>query len=168
MRAPAAIISTILALLVGPRLSQASPECSDILFTSTDLEGILDLVLGSWRSVVRERSVTIEPDAASCYVHIRMAAGLLPGVDCVLEACSVAVFKDQRIGLREFNVKGCDAIVNLLQISRHVPTAFADAGERITQHCSAPGFSITEVSPVRSNAGPRIRIKLNRSTLNSK
>jgi len=163
MRAFAALLCAMLALPVSPRPANASPECPDILFTSGDLEGILDLVLGSWRNVVSERSVTIEPDAASCYVHIRMAAALLPGVDCVLEACSVAVFKDQRIGLQEFNVRGCDAMVNLLQVSRHVPTAFADASERISQHCHAPGFSISEVSPVQSKAGPRIRIKLHRS-----
>jgi hypothetical protein len=101
VRAFAALVCAVLALPATASHAYSSPECPDILFTSTDLEGILDLVLGSWRNVVRERSVTIEPDAASCYVHIRMAAVLLPGVDCVLEACSVAVFKDQRIGLRK-------------------------------------------------------------------
>jgi hypothetical protein len=147
-------------LLVARAPAHATAPCADILFSSQDLEHILDLVLGSWRSLVRDRSVTIEPADASCYVHIQLTAELLPGMNCELQACSVTVFHDQKIGLREFDVEGCEVIFNLVPVSRHVPTALADARPQIAAHCTSPSFVIAGVAPEVSEAGPRVRIKL--------
>lgn len=150
----------MLCWLLSPARAQSAAPCADLLFSSLDLEHILDVVLGSWRGLARERSVSIDPADASCYVHIRIGAELLPGMDCELAACSVTVFHDQHIGLRQFEVQGCDAAFNLVPVSRHVPTAFADARAQIEEHCAAPGFVIASVTPEDSVGGAKIRVKL--------
>jgi hypothetical protein len=158
MRSPAIVLMSLL-LVVSPRASLPAATCRDILLSSADLEDILDTALGSWRGLVRDRTVSIQPNSPACYLSIRMSVALL-GIDCVLQACSVAVYEGRRIGLKEFDVSGCDAIWNLFPVSRRVPTALADASSRIAEHCGSSQFEITEVSPVQTKEGAWIRVAL--------
>jgi hypothetical protein len=128
--------------------------------TPADLEGILDLTLGSLRPFVRDRSVVIDSTLTSCYVQMRVAVAALPGVECELHACSAATFHGQYIGLNAFDVDGCDAMFNLFSDTRHVPAALADARTRIQDHCGSPDFEIAEVRPIRTSSGTYIRVRL--------
>jgi hypothetical protein len=159
MRVLIILIFTV-AWSLAPNAGRASTECADMLFGPADLENILDVAVGSWRSIVRERSVVIDPTHAQCYIRIRMVADPLPGMECTLEACSVALFHGQQIGLREFDIHGCDTAFDLLPVSRHVPTALTDAREQIQQHCKSTRFVITQVSPVSYKNGAGLRVQL--------
>ena len=154
----------ILSLFLGCCALLASwPLCAhecEILLSSADLEADLDRVLGPWTVLAREREVTIDPAAQQCYLRIRIAVNVPLGDDCTLEACSVATFQDQRIGLREFDVQGCDALLSVLAISRHVPTSLADASEQIRSRCGAEPFDISAVEPALVAGQPRIRVSL--------
>ena len=131
-----------------------------ILLSRGALESDLDEVLGPWKAFARERAVSIDPSNHECYLSIQIAVSLPLGGDCLLEACSVAAFQGQRIGLQAFDAHGCDALVDLFHVSRHVPTALADASEQIKANCGPETFEISGVEPVFFHGEARVRVKL--------
>ena len=161
-RLPALESLCVFALAYCPPL--LAHDC-DILLSAANLEADLDHVLGPWTALVRERHVSIDPDNRACYVQIQIVVNAPLGGDCALDACSVATFKDQKIGLRAFNVGGCDALLSIIPISRHVPTALADASEEINAGCGHGAFEISSVEPFTANGEAKIRVHLRSSLL---
>ena len=147
----------MLALVAGQPLF--ARDC-DILLGPAELEADLDQVLGSWSALAAERHVSIDPGNAACYVQIRIVVNAPLGADCVLDACSVAIFKEQNIGLQAFEVHGCDALLSVLAVSRHVPTALTDASKQIATHCGSDRFEFSSAHPVMVNGHPRVRVQL--------
>jgi hypothetical protein len=132
----------------------------DIVLSTANLEADLDQVLGSWSALVQERHVSIDPANQACYVQIHMVVTPPIGGDCALDACSVATFKEQKIGLQGFDVRGCDALLSIIPVSRHVPTALADASEQINASCGRGTFEISRVEPIVVGGEAKIRVHL--------
>jgi hypothetical protein len=129
----------------------------DIQLSSANLEADLDQVLGPWRSLARERHISIDPSNRACYIKIRIFVDL---PDCAIEACSVATFQGEKIGLQAFDVRGCDALLAIIPLSRRVPTALAGASAEIRASCGPGAFEIPRVTPISIDGEPRIRVEL--------
>jgi len=120
----------------------------------------LDQVLGPWRALASERHVSIDAGNPACYVQIRIVVNAPLVGDCVLDACSVATFKEQKIGLQAFDVHGCDALLAVFPVSRHVPTALADGREQIKTNCGSDAFEFSSAQPILIGGQPKVRVQL--------
>jgi hypothetical protein len=149
----------LLASLVSAPLAGAH-ECHDIFLRSSDLEAGLDEVLEGWGSLVKERKVLIEPAAPSCYLQVRIVVSALLTPDCILAACSTATAQDREVGLRPFDVHGCEALSSVWPISRHVPAVMTDVSDQIRSRCGSDDFQIVSVAPTLVGGQARLRIQL--------
>jgi hypothetical protein len=109
---------------------------------------------------VEHRSVSIDPGSKACYVRLSLTTSAMSqsGAACRLNGCSVVIFRRQDIALRDFDVAGCDPLFNVFGLSRHVPSAFADASARIRQHCGSGDFEIDRVKAVQIAGQSKLRI----------
>ena len=135
-------------------------DCKDIFLTSSDLEAGLDQVLEDWGSLVSERKVLIEPARPSCYLQVRIIVSAPLSPDCILTACSTATFRDREVGLRPFDVHGCEVLSSVFPGSRHVPTVMTDVSDQIRSRCGSDNFEIASVAPTLLGGQARIRVQL--------
>src|SRR5579864_4605556 len=115
--------------------SAVAHECKDIFLTSSELESGLDQELEDWGSLVSARKVTIAPANSSCYLQVRVVVSAPLSPDCILTACSTVTFRDREVGLRPFDVHGCEALSSVLPVSRHVSTVMTDVSDQIRSRC---------------------------------
>jgi hypothetical protein len=137
-----------------------APKCPDLIVGADELDGILDQTLGSYRQLVDQHQVVIDPSNSACYVKFTLASSALPqlgGSSCSLGGCSTVLFKQQSLALREFDVQGCNGVFDLLGLSRHVPSHYVDASARIQQQCGSADFEISDVQVVQVAGQPKIR-----------
>ncbi len=149
----------ILLVALGTPLAGAH-DCPDIFLSSSDLEAGLDQVLEDWGSLVSERKVIIDPAISGCYLQVRILVSAPLAPDCLLSACSTATFRDRDVGLRPFDVHGCEALSSILPVSRHVPTVMTDVTDQIRSRCGSGDFQIVSVAPTLVGGQARIRVQL--------
>jgi hypothetical protein len=149
----------VLVTLASTSLAGAR-DCRDVFLSSPDLEAALDEVLGDWSSVVSARKVLIEPANPSCYLQVRILVSVPLADNCMLKACSVATFRGQQIGLRAFDVHGCEALNDLFPGSRHIPTVLTDVSDQIRSRCGSADYQITAVAPAFLGTEPRVHVQL--------
>jgi len=149
------------ALMAGPAMAVPVGPCPAMPVSAHDLEQVLDQTLGKLRSLVDQRSVTIEPSSSACYVHLSLASSVFApsGGSCRLDACSVVITQGRSIALQPFDVAGCDPLFSGFGLSRHVPSTFVDASSRIRAHCGADGYEIERVSVVRGEGPARLQFE---------
>lgn len=159
------LVSTGLALLGAaaatlPACAADARSCPDLLVDAADLDQIFDRSLGDLRALVDQRAVAIDPASPACYVRFELTSSALAqlGGACRLDGCSSVIFRERSLALRDFDVRGCDALFDGLGLSRRVPAVYADATRRIRQHCGSDGFEIERVTPVRADGEARLRI----------
>src|ERR1044072_3577577 len=113
-------IATVLFFLIGSWLAligdAASPvqqkSCPDYILSNERLTEILRNSLGGVSNLIQSSSATVNPSKPGCYVEMKLES-ILP--DCILTACSSAVFEQPRkIGIKQFRIQGCNSIFALL------------------------------------------------------
>ena len=152
--------TTILLVALASAPRAGAHDCADIFLTSSDLEAGLDQVLEDWGSLVSERHVLIEPAMPRCYLQVRIVLSVPLSPDCLLSACSTATFQDRDVGLRPFDVHGCQALSSVFPVSRHVPTVMTDVTDQIRSRCGSDHFQIVSVAPTVLGGQARIRVQL--------
>jgi hypothetical protein len=152
-------IAIFVAGLTSAGLAPAH-ECKDVFLTASELEAGLDQVLDDWGSLVSERKVTIAPAIPSCYLQVRIVVSMPLSPECILTACSTATFRDREVGLRPFDVHGCEALSSVLPVSRHVPTVMTDVSDQIRSRCGSDDFQIVDVAPKAVSGQARIWVQL--------
>ncbi|MEO8028895.1 MAG: hypothetical protein ABI823_20610 [Bryobacteraceae bacterium] len=120
------------------------------------LQQILGTAIGPLNDIASGKEVHIDPTAA-CYLKMRVTVNLLVA-SCTLSGCSTAIADDQRIGIKQFDIEGCDAEFRLAGIRPTVTTAFADVAKDIADHCGAGAFRIASVHPERVDGRPVVRL----------
>jgi hypothetical protein len=139
----------------------ARAGCEPIVLRDQDLNEILAAVLGPLRQLAERHEARIEP-ADQCYVKMSITVRALPPLlpRCEMKACSVALTDGQRIGLRQFDITGCDSAFAVLGVSRRVPTAYADAKPRIRAHCGTSGFVLGSARAAITDSKPAVIVAL--------
>jgi hypothetical protein len=155
-----AAAALLAAASAPPPALAAAAKCPDMIVSASDLDEILNQTLGSYRDLVDQHKVVIDPANSACYVRFTLGSTALPqlgGSACNLGGCSTVLGRQQSVALREFDVTGCDGVFDLLGLSRHVPSHYVDASARIRQHCGSADFEISDVSVVQVGGEPKIR-----------
>jgi len=148
------------ALVVASALPAYGSGCDDLTLRPEDLDLILKAAIRPVQPLVESHWVDVVA-GDSCYVRIGLRTKGLPPIipACDMRACSVADFAGTRIALHEFDIQGCDSLFRATGISRHVPTAYAEVKDRITEHCGSPDWRIVNVFAVQTPNGPAVRVR---------
>lgn len=150
------IITAGICLAGLPIVAQGQGLCADYVVSEEELQQILHDTLGNYASLVNRTEVRVDPADPACYLRISLD---LKFSGCTVFGCSIAVPKGQSIGIKEFEVRGCDLIFTAFSLDRTVRTSFADARERIAVHCGPGRFDIAEAVPEVWAGSRRIRLR---------
>jgi hypothetical protein len=151
------ITLAIAVSIVGACATPALSDCPDYILSEQELTSILGGTFGALSPYVLDHSVRVRA-AEECYLymHLRLA---IKGIEiCQVSGCSIAVADGKRLGIREFEVQGCDAIFS--RISRKVGTTFADVSGTISQHCGSASYRIHSITPESQEGVGRIRLRM--------
>jgi len=145
----------------------AQPQCPDMILGTDELTGVLDQTLGNLRGMVDQREVSIVPEDATCYLHIRLSSAALAqlGGACRLQACSTLLHQDKSLALRDFDVTGCDVLFDGMGLSRHVASHIVDASARIRQQCGSDDFIIGNITLTQIGGQPKLRFRFRTESL---